>query len=322
MMDTKRISFSSAETFPLKVCIHRGLLEGIREGYIKPIHLQFMPTNKCNLNCSFCSCSKRDKDLEFPIKEVAELSSLMAELGCRAVSITGGGEPLMHPYINEMIYMLFVNDMDIGLVTNGLLLDKLYSGDAITWCRISCSDERKLTEKYEVILDRSVINNKNIDWSFSYVVSTPERFDIDNLVKMVEFANEHKFTHVRVVSDLIDIRNTVSMAAIQDGLSDLVDDSLVIYQGRNIWDHGTKNCLISLLKPTVGADGYVYPCCGVQYARGDCDLDTPADMRMGHWKDMESLVHYDGSACIRCYYKNYNDLLGLLTSDIQHKNFL
>lgn len=318
-MDNRRVSFTSAESFPLKVCIFDNL---ISKGRIKPVHLQFMPTNRCNLNCSFCSCGKRDKDQEFPIKDVDELASMMFELGCRAVSVTGGGEPLMHPYINEMLYIFYAHGIDIGLVTNGVLLNRLRSGECITWCRISCCDERKMNDKYLENLEEAVLKFPEIDWSFSYVVSTPEKFDPENCAKAIDFANKHNFTHVRVVSDLIDIRNAVSMGAVESWLKEHVDDSLVIYQARAGWDLGTPNCLISLLKPTVGADGYVYPCCGVQYAREDQDLDTPEEMRMCHWKDLGQMEHYDGSKCVRCYYKNYNDLLGMMTSDIQHKNFL
>ena len=56
------------------------------------------------------------------------------------------------------------------------------------------------------------------------------------------------------------------------------------------------------------------------------DLDMPVDMRMCHWTELKDTIlqqkHYDGSNCVRCYYNNYNEMLGLLTSDIQHRNFL
>ena len=52
-----------------------------------------------------------------------------------------------------------------------------------------------------------------------------------------------------------------------------VDDKIVIYQGRKKFSRGSAKCLISLIKPLIGSDGNVYPCCGVQYALADSSFD-------------------------------------------------
>jgi organic radical activating enzyme len=324
-MDSNRISFTAADSLPLKICAHKGLLESLSLGKIMPIHVQLIPTNRCNYNCSFCSCGKRDKTIELPLQEIRGISGLISEYGCKAVTITGGGEPLMHPHINEIIQTLHQHNMDVGLVTNGMLLDCLEK-DYLTWCRISCSNENGLTVKLENIIHNAVAKNPSIDWSFSYVISTPDEICVNKLAKIVNYANDHKFTHVRIVPNLLNIHNTLSMYSVRDMLSGIVDDRLVIYQERTRWDHGVKNCLISLLKPVINADGFVFACCGQQYAREEFDLDMPVDMRMCHWTELKDTIlqqkHYDGSDCVRCYYNNYNEMLGLLTSDIQHRNFL
>lgn len=313
------VSYTSANSLPLKLIKNEQFLLDTKDGKIYPLHLQLNPTNRCNLKCSFCSCKNTDKERELSIDEVYKLIDTFSGLGCRAVTITGGGEPLMHDGINKIIRRFKNADISVGLVTNGLLLDRLI--EPVKWCRISCCDERKFNSRTATIMEDSVDALFNIDWAFSYVVG--ENYDPDNLIKYVEFANTHNFTHVRVVSDLIDLDKCVDMQTVKETLNG-IDDSLVIYQGRKEYAHGQRNCYLSLLKPVVGADGKVYPCCGVQYARKEQDLDLPESMCMGDDIDRiyKEQSYFDGSKCFRCYYKNYNDVIGTLLSDIQHKEFI
>ena len=320
-MDNKTISFTAANSIPVKIFKNNDLTKDLINKYIPPIHVQLIPTNKCNLNCSFCSCRKRNKNEELTLGQVETLCQRLERLGCKAATVTGGGEPLMHKDIQLLLDSLYNHKIKIGLVTNGLLLHRLKEDDfnKITWCRISCADERKF--KSDVIEDAVKIG-KDVDWAFSYVVG--KNFNADNLNKYIDFANNHNFTHVRVVSDLLDLQNVNSMDEIKSKV--IVDDSRVIYQGRKEFDPGQRDCRISLLKPVIGADGFVYPCCGVQYAHQSEDLDNPESMRMGRMEDIEEIYKkqkfFNGLQCYRCYYKNYNDILGQMVGEMEHLEFV
>lgn len=314
---------------PLKVCFHSDFMESVKETKkILPIHIQVIPTNRCNLDCSFCSCKARNKQTEMSIFDYKHLLEISTQLGCKAYTITGGGEPLLHPDINEMLYETKRMSIDIGLVTNGLLLNELYPSALrrLTWCRVSASDTRDFDNDAQgVLLDALNKSEEGIDWAFSYVVS--KDFNADNFIKYVKFANAHGFTHVRAVSDLIDIPNAYPMEDVRRVMVEAgINDSLMIYQDRQQYNRGRKNCLISLLKPVIGADGIVYPCCGAQYAKLEQPLDLPDYMSMGHFTNLPAIIdkqkHFDGSACEVCYYENYNILLDVLTKKIEHENFL
>ena len=75
-------SFTSASVFPTKL-LHKKVVE---DGKIIPIHPQIYVTNKCNLNCDFCSCCDRQKKLEMKFVEVIEVIDVLADRGTKAIT--------------------------------------------------------------------------------------------------------------------------------------------------------------------------------------------------------------------------------------------
>jgi len=320
----KRISYTSADTIPIKCMLDRELLASTGKGVIPPVHIQFMPTNICNLNCTYCSCSKRDKDLTMRLEDAVRIIDICAELGTRAVTITGGGEPLCYPYFDELVEHFVSRNIQIGLITNGILLNK-FKADTLqkmTWCRISTGDDREFSGQYSESLHEVVLKAGNVDWAFSHVVTAEP--NMETIRGIIHFANSHNFTHVRLVNDIFHPEEDPS-GAIKDNL-DGIDDSLVVYQGGKEYTAG-GDCFVCYLKPVIAPDLQVYPCCGVQYASVVPARDMSEDFTLGHAFDLaeiisKSNVPYDGSKCARCYYSNYNKLLGSLLKDIKHKEFV
>lgn len=317
-------SFTAAGTLPVKLIQGQELVTQVRTGKIPPIHVQLNLTNRCNLNCGFCSCTKRDRQAELSLEQVFMAMSRFRSLGCKAVTITGGGEPLLHPDINFIMKMIAYDlDIKIGLVTNGTKLHNLSVHDAITWCRISSSDDRE--PKWDVIR-AAVLLGPRIDWAFSHVLTRTPNWE--RLGQLVEFANVHGFTHVRIVADLLDLGlSAANVQAAREYLTESgIDDHLVIYQDRAAYAHGRTNCGISLLKPVLGADGGIYPCCGVQYAQDPPGRDLVPSMRMGGLDDIgciwQDQAVFNGSVCSRCYYDGYNLALELLASKLDHEEFV
>ena len=310
-----RESYTSASALPAKL-LHMPVIDG--EGKIRPIHIQLTPTNACNLNCEFCSCSDVDKSKSLSYEQMMGIIDTTAKYGGKAMTITGGGEPLLHPRINDVIKYGVKYNMKAGLVTNGTTLNRLQSHTNLTWCRISCSDDR--IQDYNMIKAATEVN-PDTDWAFSYVVTRNP--DFQNINNIVEFANRFNFSHVRLVSDLHDLANVPDMDEIEKRITE--DDSKVIYQGRKESVHGTKNCSISLLKPVIAPEG-IFPCCGAQYAIHGQEKALIDDMKMGEVEDLERIIldqeSFDGSNCDVCYYSQYNDALSKLLIKPDHVEFV
>jgi MoaA/NifB/PqqE/SkfB family radical SAM enzyme len=329
-MVSKEFSFTAASSIPLKIFLNYDVAKSIEEKkFIPPVHIQLNPENACNQNCPWCSCKNRDKKQRLSYEEIMEVFKLGKKYGTKSTTITGGGETLLHPRINDIIVDLKKLGIDIGLVTNGWYIEKLSKEvlDSITWVRVSLGDKQiAKPESWWKKLEKAIELGNKIDWSFSYVLtSEPE---IELIKKMIEFANKHKFTHIRVVSDIFNADKLAPvMERVKKRIRKEIDDSLVIWQSRGTWTKGTKECYISLLKPVLGADGLWYSCCGNQYM-----LEKPTYnyvMPMSKYRCAEGLKdiienqrYFDGSICVKCYYQNYNYFLKVLMEGIKHKTFM
>jgi len=317
-------SYSSADIdIPVKLLHDRELVDGILEHKrILLRHLQLSVTNKCNLTCTYCSCRDKDKSLVLSLERILYILQQAKQVGCRAITITGGGEPLLHPDINDIIKECKRLDISVGLVTNGIAISKLEEG--VRWCRISFDSDRSFSSKYIKGIEAAIEKFPDTDWAFSFVATNEGRKNnFGDLKKVVQFANAKDFTHIRVVADILHPNKKI-IKHTRRILREI--DEKVVYQDRAKPTRGQKKCWISLLKPVIGTDGKIYPCCGVQYAIKNTKNDFISRMSMGDGENLENINQqqecFNGSVCDICYYQGYNRLLSLLLQDLEHKEWV
>lgn len=85
-----------------------------------PILAHIVPIRRCNLSCSYCN--EYDK-VSNPVaaEEMLRRIDLLAALGTAAITISGG-EPLLHPDLDDIIRRIRTRGMLAGVITNGYLL--------------------------------------------------------------------------------------------------------------------------------------------------------------------------------------------------------
>lgn len=326
MNNNKRDSYTSADALPIKLIKNDYVQKQTQRGNIPPIHAQIIPTNVCNMNCSFCSCSERDKTLSLKPKDLEAIMGDLEDLGCQAITWTGGGEPTLYPAINEALLDAQMKGIESGLVTNGLRLNNIRDDalNSLTWARISHGDHRDMSSTYQKQLEKHIKRGSGVDWAISYVLS--EKMNPVSLYNTIKFANEMNMSHVRVVADLfnpgkVDMERARSYLEGSKGL----DMSRIIFQPRQNPVHG-GDCLIGYLKPLIGADRQVYACCGVQYALATPSKDLPKELSLGDARDLfhiyTSIKPLDGSKCVKCYYGAYNSTLGGMIGKQDHGKFV
>jgi hypothetical protein len=139
-----------------------------------PITVEMHPSTYCNHSCPGCIYGVRNlspcQKHNFDMKLLPELIEDMKELGVKGVNLSGGGEPLMHPNCDSIIKQLKKAGFDVGLITNGALLDKPADIENVLdnclWVRFSVdagSDEvYKETHGHVADFDKTVDIIKNV----------------------------------------------------------------------------------------------------------------------------------------------------------------
>src|ERR1700756_587312 len=85
-----------------------------------PLLAHIIPMRRCNLACTYCN-EFDDFSKPVPIDEMYRRIDKLGALGTAVVTISGG-EPLMHPELDDVIRRIRDNGMIAGLITNGYLL--------------------------------------------------------------------------------------------------------------------------------------------------------------------------------------------------------
>jgi MoaA/NifB/PqqE/SkfB family radical SAM enzyme len=116
---------------------------------LPPLHVRVKPTNVCNHNCWYCAYRRDNiqlgKDMvvreQIPKAKAMELVDDFESMGVKAVTFSGGGDPLCYPYLGEMIKRLSSAGIRFASLTNGALLKseiaELFAAFG-SWIRISC----------------------------------------------------------------------------------------------------------------------------------------------------------------------------------------
>jgi MoaA/NifB/PqqE/SkfB family radical SAM enzyme len=87
-----------------------------------PILVHIIPMRRCNLDCGYCN-EYDDVSRPVPLEEMKDRLSILAGMGTSIITISGG-EPLMHPELEEIIRETRKHKMIAGMITNGFLLSK------------------------------------------------------------------------------------------------------------------------------------------------------------------------------------------------------
>jgi MoaA/NifB/PqqE/SkfB family radical SAM enzyme len=119
----------------------RGLREVIRAllSSDHPLLAHIIPMRRCNLACKYCN-EFDDFSNPVPTETMFRRVDKLAELGTSVITISGG-EPLLHPELDEIIRRIRKHGMVAGMITNGYLLVperiKRLNRAGLEWLQIS-----------------------------------------------------------------------------------------------------------------------------------------------------------------------------------------
>ena len=125
-----------------------------------PILAHIIPTRRCNLACTYCN---EFDDFSKPVatEEMFRRIDKLGELGTSIVTISGG-EPLLHPELDDVIRRIRANGMIAGMITNGYLLvaDRIQrlNRAGLEWLQISIDNVNpdEVSKKSLKVLDKKL----------------------------------------------------------------------------------------------------------------------------------------------------------------------
>ncbi len=132
-----------------KFLLYPDKVEAVRERRVTPpVHIRIKPINHCNHNCWYCAYRADQLQLgegidlkdKIPEAKMFEIADDIVSLGVKAVTFSGGGEPLIYKPLPEVINRLGEGGVKVASLTNGSNL-KGKVADAFsehgTWVRVS-----------------------------------------------------------------------------------------------------------------------------------------------------------------------------------------
>ena len=125
-----------------------------------PLLAHIIPIRRCNLSCKYCN-EYDDFSKPVPTETMFRRVDKLAELGTSVITISGG-EPLLHPELDEIIRRIRRRDMIAGLITNGYLLTveriERLNQTGLEWLQISIDNVTpdEVSKKSLKVLDKKL----------------------------------------------------------------------------------------------------------------------------------------------------------------------
>jgi len=85
-----------------------------------PVLAHIIPIRRCNLACAYCN-EYDDYSKPVPLDVMRRRLDRLAELGTTVVTLSGG-EPMLHPEVDDIIMHIRKHGIMAGMITNGYLL--------------------------------------------------------------------------------------------------------------------------------------------------------------------------------------------------------
>jgi len=133
-----------------KLLAHIEKWEQIREGNSipPPVLVSIDPINDCNMKCIWCNSERvlNTRKGKLDLFAINKITDFIHQWGVKAVCVGGGGESLVNPHTTTLILNCVTKNIEVGVVTNGLSINKhLAALSQCTWLGVSVDAATKNT---------------------------------------------------------------------------------------------------------------------------------------------------------------------------------
>jgi MoaA/NifB/PqqE/SkfB family radical SAM enzyme len=288
-----------------KFLTHSGHLRALKEKrVVAPIHVRIKPINHCNHSCWYCAYRADQLQLgenmdlrdRLPEAKMFEVVDDLIDMGVKAVTFSGGGEPLIYKALPRVIERLAKGDVRIAALTNGSnLKGKMANAfaDYATWVRVSIDawDDESYSisrgvrdgEFSRVMENINEFARRGSDCvlGVSYIISKDNTEHIQDMCQRLRDAG---INHVKLAAAVVSndvAENNKYHRAIMDGVSRQIEHAMelssptfsVLNHYHETEERFTKDyhrCPFLMYLTVIGADANVYTCQDKAYNDTGC----------------------------------------------------
>ncbi len=346
----------------LKIFCHPEIIKNLEEGkHCQPVYIRIKPTNRCNHNCYYCHYKNSYLDLddfdpteEIPTNKMLEIVDDMAEMGVKAVTFSGGGEPLLYSGIEETMESVLEKGIDLSIITNGSLLNgrkaellaqakwvriSLESADDATYSRVRGIQEGSFTNLCHNIEQFAKIKDKKCELGINLVVNNENYKEIRKIAELMKslgvnhvkyaplISNNTEEYHREYKDEVIDTLQKLSVE-LNDENFKIIDLYTGDFENSVIFERQYSKCPLKEFICVIAANQKVYYCQDKAYL----DDGIVCDLKNGSFKDLwnskeviEKFNTFDAKVICKqhCVHDSRNELINsFLKMDRNHVNFI
>lgn len=319
------------------------------------ISTHISPEGNCNLRCPYCSVTNRGYHNRIAMEDIVCYVEALMKRGLKAVIITGGGEPMLYPKINQLLRCLkFEQGLDVALITNGTLLNKLDKDvrQIFSWVRVSVNIFKGWQKAIHV---PDEILNSPATIGFSYIYTSEHAFEGSGEIRpkdifqdIQKLMDRYRAQYLRVLPNCLIMGDDFDRVhAMIHALIQEIGDPRIFHQLKK--HHAPRACvchqsyfrpyLSEEINPLTHKSGTVFPCDSIvlnnasQRFLQKYALCEP--QRVTEYLDRKIQAHFDPSKdCQGCVFTHNLDLIENFLSnkdnqflkyqakDLAHENFV
>ncbi len=260
-----------------------------------PLHIRIKPTNVCAHSCWYCAYKADNLQLgqdmvtkdSIPKDKMMEIIDDCIEMGVKAITFSGGGEPFSYKYLLDAVKKLSKSPIKFASLTNGAKLKgeiaEVFAHHA-QWVRISIDGwDDESYSKYRGIkvgeFTKLIENMRNFkalkgtcSLGISYIVDNKNYKHIYEFVKLIKSTGADNIKISPCIVDNDRIKNNEYHQAIIDTVKQEIikakdafeDEEFEIFDSYHLlekkFDKDYTWCPYSQILPIIGADLNIYPC--------------------------------------------------------------
>lgn len=345
----------------LKIFGHLEEVQKVKKGErIAPIYVRIKPTNRCNQNCYYCHYKNPYLELEqyHPTDEIErekmlEIIQDFKDIGVKAVTFSGGGEPLLYPYIEETMEAVLEAGIDLSIITNGIFLEgaraeilskakwvriSLESGCAETYAQIRGVNNDAFGLLCQNIENFARMKETSCELGVNYVVGPKNYEEVYRTGKLMEGLGVNHIKYTALMTNDADKIHAPFKEKVIGQIHQLKNENSTDFRIVNLYESDfDKNavfgrnydfCAIKDYVTVIGANSKIYYCHDKAYLNegevGDISQQSFREVWFSKETTQKFLSFSPKKACKHhCVYDDRNELLNSFYAlSNQHINFI